>query len=323
MVKWMSQGQDATMGGDYTYNRPMLTVLDFKAYTMDQLVAKVCHCLANNTAIAITSHPYENYTWDPHSIRKLFGTGPEDLGTRVVWQSMYFLNIQYYFLTSKSAAKGRVQYIKDSEEEHLPNLSKLYGASSFHDFLEKLKDPLDVVNLLDIPIDDGHRPELIKMLSADVHAWNSTFSLGATTKPGMPSRNPLIYTKSRAGSRVAKPLTPEAIVSDLNIDHAGPGQREFDITRWRRWALASGNTFYTYPHYDASGLCTWSMITVGMKVWSYLRPKIDDPTSIPEAAKAFINVANAAGSVNYGKASTTLPAMVGLHNLFLTPGTLL
>lgn len=117
--------------------------------------------------------------------------------------------------------------------------------------------------------------------------------------------------------------SPEHISGFHNYAKAcGPSVLEHDVNRLRRWALLTGDGFYTYPHYDASGLCTWMQVSTGVKIWSYLRIRNAD-TDTASSSKQFIKVVNSAGIWNYKTASKKLPTLADLHNLFLTPGTLL
>ena len=199
----------------------------------------------------------------------------------------------------------------------------IYAKGTFQEFMKKLDDPEDTINLLDIPIENGERPSIIKLLAADVHSWNMTAMLGATSHKNVPKPNPLKNAPRSAGSSVAQSLKSGDEQSGRIMDEYGPAFKEADLTTWRHWALAAGHAFYTYPHYDASGLCTWTMITEGMKVWSYLVPKDQGVGGMLSASKISVELANAAGPSQYNKASTTMPKMANLHNLFLTPGSLL
>ena len=160
-------------------------------------------------------------------------------------------------------------------------------------------------------------------LASDVQAWKKTFRLGFTEQKRMPDMHPIKTVMKSAGSSIPRQITPDIVISKRCVDNAGPGVKENDIGRSRYWALASGNTFYTYPHYDASGMCTWGMLTVGTKVWSYLRPNIENDKNTKEASRALISIANKCGPVQWPQASTKLPPKASVHNLFLTPGTLL
>ena len=189
--------------------------------------------------------------------------------------------------------------------------------------MKKLDDPEDTINLLDIPIENGERPPIIKLLAADVHAWNMTAMLGATARKSVPKQNPLKYAARSAGTSVTQSVKSGDEQVGRIMDEYGPALKEADVTTWRHWALAAGHAFYTYPHYDASGLCTWTMITEGMKVWSYLVPKDQGVGGMVFATKVSIELANAAGPSQYNNALTTMPKLTNLHNLFLTPGSLL
>ena len=129
--------------------------------------------------------------------------------------------------------------------------------------------------------------------------------------------------RGEVGISTPQEVTVAMAEADQIMDTAGPQVIENDVGRARRWALASGNTFYTYPHYDAAGFCTWSMLSTGTKVWSYLRPKVHDEASTTEASQTILQLAGAAATSESTSAPEEIPKLATAHNLFLTPGTLL
>ena len=64
------------------------------------------------------------------------------------------------------------------------------------------------------------------------------------------------------------------------------------------------------------------VVTTGAKIWSYLKPNAMQLKSV-EASKAYIELMDSTGFSSYHSAPDTLPEQATLHNLFLTPGTLL
>lgn len=100
-----------------------------------------------------------------------------------------------------------------------------------------------------------------------------------------------------------------------------------DISDQRQWALASGPGFYTFPHVDGSGLCTWVYLTAGSKIWSYLRPKPEEGRStiqefqLKDVYQHYKNIGEA--SNNYNVAPEKIPASADTYNVFLEPGVLL
>ena len=102
---------------------------------------------------------------------------------------------------------------------------------------------------------------------------------------------------------------------------AGPSYIEKDVEKMRRWMLLSGASFYTWPHHDAAGLLTWSMLLAGMKLWSYVVPN-DPETDAESAARQYVELVNAIDHISVDT-ENRLPDMATAHNLFLAPNTIL
>ena len=101
----------------------------------------------------------------------------------------------------------------------------------------------------------------------------------------------------------------------------GPSYIEKDVERMRRWILLSGTSFYTWPHHDAAGLLTWTMLLTGMKLWSYVVPN-DPKTDLESAAKQYVDLINAMDHISIDT-ENQLPDMATAHNFFLAPNTIL
>lgn len=127
--------------------------------------------------------------------------------------------------------------------------------------------------------------------------------------------------------------------------HFNPNFVQTDVVKQRQWALASGKGFYTYPHVDGSGLCTWVYLTEGTKLWSYLRPKSreeNDPSDklVSGDAESRKRKRTPLDSFKLSKvyeqyqamadcthehedAPVKIPELADTHNLLLEPGVLL
>ena len=127
-------------------------------------------------------------------------------------------------------------------------------------------------------------------------------------------------------------ISDEARALETNLQELQPEFIQIDVLKQRQWALASGPGFYTYPHVDGSGLCTWVYLTEGTKLWSYLRPKLrqeDDgedgapPTEfrLSDVYQQYMDLARY--SHEYNEAPTKMPKLADTHNLLLEPGVLL
>ena len=67
------------------------------------------------------------------------------------------------------------------------------------------------------------------------------------------------------------------ISGEGNPENFGPRVMLFDAWRGQGWDLLSHGGFVTYPHHDASGLCTYVYPRSGCKIWGYFLPSIDQP----------------------------------------------
>ena len=56
---------------------------------------------------------------------------------------------------------------------------------------------------------------------------------------------------------------------------AGPQTILYDTWRSQGWDLLSHGGFVTYPHHDASGLCTYVFVRSGAKLWGFFHPKVN------------------------------------------------
>jgi len=53
----------------------------------------------------------------------------------------------------------------------------------------------------------------------------------------------------------------------VNLDTNGPLVMDFDLAKLVHWDLVTMGGFYTYPHHDANGYCTWVSVRCGAKIW--------------------------------------------------------
>ena len=109
---------------------------------------------------------------------------------------------------------------------------------------------------------------------------------------------------------------------ERHFNHNGPTNVEYDVVRMQRWALITQSLFWTPPHHDGSGLGTWMQVTSGMKAWSYIRPKAFAGAT-DSASAAYLELAAASSLPELPSAPDIFAGKCTVHNLFLTPGTLL
>lgn len=107
----------------------------------------------------------------------------------------------------------------------------------------------------------------------------------------------------------------------INCDANGSYVQETDISKLRRWTLLSSRGFVTYPHHDASGLCTWTTLTSGSKAWCYLVPK-RKPQTMKQASRVYIRIALDADHMDCAS-EVLLQEHSEAHVLFLTKNSLL
>ena len=62
----------------------------------------------------------------------------------------------------------------------------------------------------------------------------------------------------------------EAAGKNGGKEFIGPQLMLHDSWRMAGWDLLTHGGFLTYPHHDASGLCTYVTIRSGSKIWCYL-----------------------------------------------------
>ena len=138
------------------------------------------------------------------------------------------------------------------------------------------------------------------LISDDLKAWNFTNRIG--------------FTAAKRQRKISNEL-------HVKSDTAGPRNIDNDIINTRRWTLLAGSQFLTYPHRDAAGLCTWTALGCGEKIWCYLMPKIV-PTTSEEASKLWLRLSQIIDHINNAP-EDDLPDFANFYVFFLKPGTLL
>jgi hypothetical protein len=106
-----------------------------------------------------------------------------------------------------------------------------------------------------------------------------------------------------------------ASLPDPLPDQLGPETVSFDCFKLRTWHLLTMAGFYTYPHHDSDGLCTWVTMQGGVKIWGIRRlPR--EPATVSEWSLL---------QEKYLKGqSDAIPLEFGdIFNLFLCPGSVL
>lgn len=95
----------------------------------------------------------------------------------------------------------------------------------------------------------------------------------------------------------------------------GPQLIRYDNWRSQAWDLITHGGFLTYPHHDANGLCTYTYIQCGMKIWAALQLK-GSTARTPRQDLLELNARMVEQEDIYREVTKTF-------NLFLSPGDLL
>ena len=107
-----------------------------------------------------------------------------------------------------------------------------------------------------------------------------------------------------------------------------------DLHKYRLWSLITGGGYYTYPHVDGSGLCTWISVTHGSKYWAILhmadsgfragktstRLRHKQSAIVAAAFERYKKIASA--SNDYLVAPIKLPGLATVYVIKLEPGML-
>jgi hypothetical protein len=109
-----------------------------------------------------------------------------------------------------------------------------------------------------------------------------------------------------------------------------------NLLNLQKWAICTGEGFFTYPHIDGSGQLTWMLPHTGTKIWIYftLKPTVRDQYNEParqsrkrvkrDLATPFDTYTEALKIVHeFVEAPEVLPSLLEAHVILLQPGDLL
>jgi hypothetical protein len=109
-----------------------------------------------------------------------------------------------------------------------------------------------------------------------------------------------------------------------------------DLLNLRKWAIYTGEGFFTYPHIDGSGQLTWMLPHTGTKIWIYftLKPAAEDQDrELPRPRRKRAKLASITPFDIYTEvlkyvhefteAPEVLPRFLDAHVVVLQPGDLL
>jgi hypothetical protein len=202
---------------------------------------------------------------------------------------------------------------RDLHDDH----RNIYGRGTMQDFMREVEKREDEVNLLDIKNPPGAQPWIIECVFLD------------------------LITLFGSPNFCCSLLADDKLAFNATLSSYNPAFVESDLVHMWKWGLATGPGFYSYPHADGSGLCTWAYLTVGTKLWGYLTLKEpDEELSRPtkrrksrrspheeahkQTAAAFSQYKTLATYSNeYSQAPSHVPPLATSHNIVLQPGMLL
>ncbi|KAG6369558.1 hypothetical protein JVT61DRAFT_14261 [Boletus reticuloceps] len=110
------------------------------------------------------------------------------------------------------------------------------------EFLTLADDEAECLNLLDLPNYQPEVPIFVRPMSDNVNAKAATMNVNHLPKTGK------------------------------NKD-----KEYYGVQTVRGWDLMTHGGFVTYPHHDASGLCTYMNVRSGTRIWAYIDTATDTP----------------------------------------------
>lgn len=157
---------------------------------------------------------------------------------------------------------------KGNEDLHM-----LHGHGLVSSFMKIVKTHFNCINVLDHPQATGPAPELIEwvenmvyikasiwfhlysFLSTDYQAWNTTSGISFATDF---HKSDTISVEKSVRANISIHHSPKHISGFHNYAKVcGSSILEHNINQLCKWAFPTRDEFYTYPHYDTSGLCTY------------------------------------------------------------------
>ncbi|KAI0065656.1 hypothetical protein BV25DRAFT_1913669 [Artomyces pyxidatus] len=105
----------------------------------------------------------------------------------------------------------------------------------------------------------------------------------------MMRKAPLKKKAQKYLSEARKKFFNEAQEAEIGpeANESGTGLVTIDAFHFRHWDLMTTASFYTWPHHDANGLCTWASVRDGCKFWGIVRFKSNKVASCKKLQKDF------------------------------------
>ncbi|KAF8435844.1 hypothetical protein L210DRAFT_3648501 [Boletus edulis BED1] len=131
---------------------------------------------------------------------------------------------------------------KESSKGSKGNTAAIHESLTLDNFITLAADPNKCMNLLDLPNIQPDIPIFVRPLSDNVNARSATMNVAHLSKTGINSGKSYFGVQTMLG----------------------------DAERVRGWDLMTHGGFLTHAHHDACGLCTFTSVRSGSKIWVYL-----------------------------------------------------
>ncbi|KAI0054321.1 hypothetical protein BV25DRAFT_1843748, partial [Artomyces pyxidatus] len=260
-VETMAAAWDAE-AGEESGNSPA-TFLTWNPLEMDKTGLQIREALSVNTTVVVR--------------RWTFDGSPLDYGEKGLKRSRGSLvdPIQYH------CAAKRIENRLCGKAGTVPHVN-----TSLREFL-RLSNTEDACgNLMDSPEVNGPTPPFVAEVADDVWAWK------VTAREGYEEEGIALQANAKRGGLQAREAAiKEARNSsdDATANQLGPRVATLDTVNLRHWDLVTMAGFFTWPHQDANGLCTWASIRDGAKLWGMIRFN-SGSTSSRNSRKAMIDL---------------------------------
>ncbi|KAI0058927.1 hypothetical protein BV25DRAFT_1918846 [Artomyces pyxidatus] len=242
-VEVMAQAWDAREGNE-SQETPFI-FLQWDPSQLDDLGDHIADALSRNRTVVVEGWTFEGppILYNEKGLTRLRGS------LRVP--------IQYH------CAAKRIQNRSSREKNPVPHVRTSLGK-----FLQLSKTQDACGNLMDSLQVDGGAPPFIEAVSDDVWAWKTT------CREGYEEEGVKLQSQVKKGSVKARKKAMEAARQageDPAADEVGPRIATIDSFNFRHWDLVTMAGFFTWPHHDANGLCTWASVRDGAKIWGMIR----------------------------------------------------
>ncbi|KAI0062399.1 hypothetical protein BV25DRAFT_1838261 [Artomyces pyxidatus] len=203
------------------------------------------HALSHNVAVIVEGWSFEGepILYDDEGLTRLRGS--------------LLVPVQYH------CAAKRIHSRTSRNKKGGPHVD-----ATLEEFLRLSRTEEACGNLMDSPQVDDCAPTFVRSLADDRWAWKVTAREGYE-KEGLSLQKLTLKDTQKARSdamQIAKDADRDPVPDDV-----GPRVATVDSFHFRHWDLVTMSGFYTWPHHDANGLCTWGSVRDGAKMWGMIR----------------------------------------------------